>query len=923
MSVGSFAKSILLSGAAGVAFAVLPVGAYGESSVQIQTFKTHSRLSFQLDEGAQAEWKDIKGGFELFFKGVTLGELGAPLGSEEAWTKQHDKLSDNRLKSIRFHETPAGLKIIGTWKFPVGDNAPAEPKMEHFDYRTKTPVRYVVDFWLKAGPTVLEARIARRRADQLALIKKTEETSKARHERRIAVEKARASTDDVTRFCRQPLSDETDVFLPYLPLHERVNFGRWFPTTTPDSEYIYLEPKGNARDAQYVRLALEMYRQGNPALTVRVLDFFEEEQPASIYRLEMRFLRANALIKLGLNDEALRVLREIISTDKNSGVALHSGMYIAAKFYSTDSHLAALEGFLWLIQHYPGHRMAWVFHLGAAEALYDMRETDRAAKQYQWIVENSPDKAAAADAAARMGDLYLSRFSYERALGSYAQALGNFKTETQRLPAIFLNRAETLYWIGQLDRAEEAFKDFQERFPSHSSGWRATLRLGEIAGRRAGMNEDARKWFYATINRYPFSPGATIARMRLMPCDDHGGFDLIAAEKFFSDEAAKFNGMGDLVSDRFKDLRAVTRVRTLANFGNNEAAVMAGIEELTPIRRSETRDLIGILLGKAFRKTIMNMLADGKKMEALAFYQDKVQKLPAARSFSEFTEPDYLLRLSQAAADLGLGLKAAELSELHRKEEARFEKDNRALASLPDPLDLATRVRASERAYTEAKALWMVAEKTADTKHLRDLLAIVVQESEFSYDREVMLGLLDEREGKLASALSHALKAQVLMPAAVAEGTAGDRLRLEYWISTLHVKAGSPRSAVEILQRLQKFVGAAGQVKVVERASLLGLPPLPTVEQLVMIEGDVLSGLGRWGEAASAFGRIVERGEGGNHAKYRYADALDKTGERVRAVEQYQQIVAGKTDDFWKKLAGEALAVDKSTDVVKAKEGGK
>jgi hypothetical protein len=137
------------------------------------------------------------------------------------------------------------------------------------------------------------------------------------------------------------------------------------------------------------------------------------------------------------------------------------------------------------------------------------------------------------------------------------------------------------------------------------------------------------------------------------------------------------------------------------------------------------------------------------------------------------------------------------------------------------------------------------------------------------------------------------------------------------------VKAGSPRSAVEILQRLQKFVGAAGQVKVVERASLLGLPPLPTVEQLVMIEGDVLSGLGRWGEAASAFGRIVERGEGGNHAKYRYADALDKTGERVRAVEQYQQIVAGKTDDFWKKLAGEALAVDKSTDVVKAKEGGK
>lgn len=139
-------------------------------TIRVVTFPTHSRLIFKIDETVPVEWKETPSGFQAVFKGLGFTDLGAPLGDEEAWAAQFRRsLNDPRLASVELREVAGGLMIEGKWKFATGPQAPAEHKMETFDFREHAPSQFIVDFWPKSGPTIGEA---------LALAKKGHATKK-------------------------------------------------------------------------------------------------------------------------------------------------------------------------------------------------------------------------------------------------------------------------------------------------------------------------------------------------------------------------------------------------------------------------------------------------------------------------------------------------------------------------------------------------------------------------------------------------------------------------------------------------------------------------------------------------------------------------------------------------------------------------
>ena len=147
----------------------------GERAIELESFRSHSRISIRADEGVEPIWKDRDGGFELQLKGVWLSDLGAPLGGEQEWASRFlPKLKDDRLEKVEVAETAQGVLVRGWWKFPLGKAKLADPKMERFDFREKSPARYVVDFWPKPGPTVADVEAKklrdRRMAERLSLI---------------------------------------------------------------------------------------------------------------------------------------------------------------------------------------------------------------------------------------------------------------------------------------------------------------------------------------------------------------------------------------------------------------------------------------------------------------------------------------------------------------------------------------------------------------------------------------------------------------------------------------------------------------------------------------------------------------------------------------------------------------------------------
>jgi hypothetical protein len=67
--------------------------------------------------------------------------------------------------------------------------------------------------------------------------------------------------------------------------------------------------------------------------------------------------------------------------------------------------------------------------------------------------------------------------------------------------------------------------------------------------------------------------------------------------------------------------------------------------------------------------------------------------------------------------------------------------------------------------------------------------------------------------------------------------------------------------------------------------------------------------LGRYGEAADAYGRAVGAGLGGNRAIYQYALSLEKIGgDETKVSELLKRVAGSKENDFWKELARKKLA---------------
>jgi tetratricopeptide (TPR) repeat protein len=339
--------------------------------------------------------------------------------------------------------------------------------------------------------------------------------------------------------------------------------------------------------------------------------------------------------------------------------------------------------------------------------------------------------------------------------------------------------------------------------------------------------------------------------------------------------------------------------------GREDEAVGVGAKAIRELNKPELKDLLNKTLGVLFRKTILNMLAQGKKYDALAFYQDRIKILP---EIAFQTDPDYILQLSRAAADLGLGALAEQLGEVHTEAEKKLKGRTRELAS--DESELEQKLAEAEKGFTEAKALWIHSGAKAEVK-IRELLASVPEESKFSYERELILGLLDDKTAKPTNALGHAVRAQMLRPSSSGPNAPSiisneEDARVAYWLAGLQWKTDKLDAALETYQRLEKRKKTDASGPTV--AEVLGLPPVPANEALIMDEAEIYGKQGKWGDAAASYSRLLKAGQGKNQVLYEYARALEKSGDEDAAQDALKKIAEGKENDFWKKLAVQALA---------------
>ena len=877
-----------------------------DGSIEIESQASYSRLKIAIDESFKPVLQEQKGGFEIVIPAATLMDIGVPFGSEEGFNQYLSQQQDDRITHLAVREKEGKLIITGRYHFPTGAQTLANPVMEHFDFRRNEQGKFIADFFYRKGPTLAEANRAKKEKDEKQQRLSREALLKKEAERKASREKRMIDSRNALLFCDQPVDKENTVFMKFKANHRILKFVDYFPEKVPDFRFEYFEPKGDSEEEEMVKLALKLSRENKHALSIKTVEFLEKQYPKSKYIAEMRFLKANSYYHLEMDDKGRELIQDLARTARGSEVGLQSVAFLAVQSFKNKEWLAALDAFMGLKREMPNHPLIWLFRYGIAECLYQIRQTDQAKDEYAWVAKNAPKEEVRAEAAFKSGDLLFERGQYAQAIVAYLTAIQKNESKLPHYPEVLANLAESYFQLEEFKKASDTYQKFLAYGKGRPDAWQASLRIAETQSFHEKVNPQVEKAFTETINSYPISPGAVIARLRLIPCGTHGGFDLGASNRFFnSPEVQNFTGDGMIYVEPFKELLGLTEVRALLSFEQDEQAVKKGIEHLRENPSVPVRRLIETAMIGGIKRILDKQLSSGQEMEAIVTYEKYGDFLPLP-SHDPMAD-DLRMKLAKVASEHKLTTLALKIVEPYRQISEQSEKE--VIAAIEKNLVLAGADEQEERNLIEARTLWnnptFTVEDEAKSADLLKRLEFIRDQSQFVFERDLIRALfyVEKKDFKKASGLAQAFTSRMtkLSPRA--------RVQVWAWAADVAVKAEDLVFATKAYDEARK-----GLIHLSEKSqgelTLRHLGTIPSLQYLYTSQGECLEKRQKWKEAVALYSEAIENKVGGNHILYAHARATLKEGgldSKKIASHSLEKIQQSQDDDVWKQLAVDQL----------------
>lgn len=394
-----------------VPFGMVVVGSLVSLSVvaaQFKSFETHSHLVIPIDSNVdyfvsriEKDGKTV--GLRVALEGVDLAGKSSALDPANA---------DLRTEKIVITKSRAATGRNERVIYDVILTTRAQAQgVEFFDYRNKAPTEVIVDYWLKSR----NGKIQVKTATESQVAKKGRKQKKAAVATYIAPPKATGPA--AYGGCGQPLDPAIDGAAFWNVYHQNFDYRAFFDVTPPDGKYTYHVPpkteQPSKADAHYL-LALKLYKDGQYALVLRTIEFFEKQYARHRYLNELQFLKANTLVQLSrllrtdrYVDQALDVFRHVLLQEPESERANLALAYIVQEYMGRGNAIAALEYALLGADRKPrdaNDLSPWVYRLAAAEALAAIGELDRAERNYQLLLDQN--NKVSPEAAFRVGELF-------------------------------------------------------------------------------------------------------------------------------------------------------------------------------------------------------------------------------------------------------------------------------------------------------------------------------------------------------------------------------------------------------------------------------------------------------------------------------------------------------------------------------------
>jgi tetratricopeptide (TPR) repeat protein len=874
------------------------------TSLEVQPHSSFSRLNISLDESFKPKIVNGPKGFEIRIPAAEMLDLGIPMGEVSEFNRQLKSLQDSRIGELSVLEKDSELIIRGKYRFPSGKNALAKPEMELFDFYRKEDGKLVIDFWYRKGPTVAEADQQRKLQAMKNQDQKRKEILRQEEERRVQKEKRLEESRSALRFCETPLSRENSLWVKYRAEHPILNFNQYFPEFVPDHGFRYQEPSGKSEEAQMVRLAIKLSRENKHALVVKTVDFLKAQYPHSIHQREMEFLKASSYYRLEMVEQGKVLIEELSKNGRKTEVGVQSTAFLGAQAFRNSQWLAAHDLFMRIRKDFPDHPMTWLFRYGIAESLYQIRQYDQARPEFEWLSKNALNQQIRNESGFKAGDLYFNRNQYAQAITAYEMVLKANPEGGTRYPHVYMNLGEAYFQLEEFNKAEENFGKYLIHARTHPTAWKASLRVAEIRSMR--KPSDSEKNFTETVNQYPMTPGAAIARLRMIPCGNHGGFDLNSGSRYVnSDEVKKIEDPEAFYSTSLSELIGLTEVRMLLSFQEDEKAIDKGLARLRENPSLEARKLIEKGIVGGVKRLLEKRLQENDYYGAIALLEKHGDYLPAP-TFDPVCD-EMRLKIARFAADKKLASLALRIIEPFRASDENGLK--LAADEIRRDLQLDSTDEMENRAMVEAKSLWNGEKfKLKDEKEsavFLEKLSSIRDQSRLSSERDLLRSLYHRARGEDAKAYEFAKRLSTGMP------RFSSRTKAQAWayVAELAAKNGDHAAAAKAFRESRLIVAKLTEK---DEASFeyRHFPNAPSLARLYAAEGEQLENLQKWKEAVAIYTEAIENKLGGNHVLYAHARAILKDGgrdSRLVATQSLEKIKQSQDDDVWKNLAQKAL----------------
>ncbi len=396
---------------------------------------------------------------------------------------------------------------------------------------------------------------------------------------------------------------------------------------------------GTSEENLEARLLMTLFKNGRQALFLGTGREFLKKFPKTEYDEIIRYAMADTHYDLWLKErqskeenkikddsnlhdsdfeEAMGIYNNLVEKYPDSPMTTRTLLLVGYSYLERGDSFGALKTFQRFVRLKPDSKYAGQVKVSIARAFLSLNRWDDAIKELDAVEKETKSAKDRQEAAFRKGDVHFRRGDYKTAISSYDTAIKKYPEATGRFPNAFYNLAEARFRLGEEREAIDSYRQFLQKFPEHRHGGYAMTRLGELIETLVGADDKrVTGAFFESYFRYRSTPGADIARMRVltarMPAMKER--ELKDATKEI-DEIVKRDA--DLPS--IQEFKTVTQADAFTGRGDYDKAIVDLIKFYKENTQSKHLPLIKGRIVRNLAENIRSAVEKGDFMQALRLY---------------------------------------------------------------------------------------------------------------------------------------------------------------------------------------------------------------------------------------------------------------------------------------------------------------